>query len=46
VKSDEHIVVISVIGTNEKQETVINGKIKVCPPHRLEEIHGRALDNF
>ncbi|CAH2716105.1 hypothetical protein BACCIP111895_03289 [Neobacillus rhizosphaerae] len=46
VKSDEHIVVISVIGTNEKKETVINGKIKVCPPHRLEEIHGRALDNF
>ncbi|WP_312471119.1 MaoC/PaaZ C-terminal domain-containing protein [Neobacillus sp.] len=46
VKSEEHIVVISVIGTNEKKETVINGKIKVCPPHRLEEIHGRALDNF
>jgi len=46
VKPTEHTVVISVVGTNEKNEPVINGKIKVCPPHRLEEIHGKALENF
>ncbi|SMQ83393.1 Acyl dehydratase [Bacillus sp. OV166] len=46
VVRDEHTIVISVIGMNEKNETVILGRVKVCPPHRLEEIHGRALDNF
>lgn len=46
VTSDEHTVVISVVGSNEKNETVIQGKVKVCPPHRLEEIHGKTLDNF
>lgn len=46
VKRDEHTVVISVLGKNEKKETVITGKIKVCPPHRLEKIHGRELENF
>jgi 3-hydroxybutyryl-CoA dehydratase len=46
VTRDEHTVVISVVGSNEKNETVIQGKVKVCPPHRLEEIHGKTLDNF
>jgi len=46
VKQAEHTVVMSVVGTNEKNELVINGKIKVCPPYRLEEIHGKALENF
>jgi 3-hydroxybutyryl-CoA dehydratase len=46
VQRAEHTVVISVVGTNEKNEIVINGKMKVCPPHRLEEIHGKALENF
>ncbi|MFJ7727194.1 MaoC/PaaZ C-terminal domain-containing protein [Neobacillus sp. NPDC097160] len=46
VNPTEHTVVMRVVGTNEKNETVINGKIKVCPPHRLEEIHGRVLENF
>lgn len=46
VTREEHTIVISVAGTNEKDETVIQGKVKVCPPHRLEEIHGRALENF
>jgi 3-hydroxybutyryl-CoA dehydratase len=46
VNRDKHTVVISVTGSNEKNETVIQGKVKVCPPHRLEEIHGKALENF
>jgi len=46
VTRDEHTIMISVVGTNEKEELVIQGKIKVCPPHRLEEIHGKTLDNF
>jgi 3-hydroxybutyryl-CoA dehydratase len=46
VTRDEHTIVISVVGTNEKNVTVIQGKVKVCPPHRLVEIHGKTLDNF
>jgi 3-hydroxybutyryl-CoA dehydratase len=46
VTRDEHTIVISVVGTNEKKETVIKGKVKVCPPHRLEDFHGKALENF
>ncbi|MBO0960110.1 enoyl-CoA hydratase [Neobacillus sp. MM2021_6] len=42
----EHTAVVSVLGSNEKKETVISGKFKVCPPHKLEEIHGKALENF
>jgi acyl dehydratase len=46
VNNGEHTVVINVTGANEKNETVIDGKVKVCPPHRLEEFHGKALENF
>ncbi|MBV7506075.1 enoyl-CoA hydratase [Bacillus sp. sid0103] len=46
VLRDEHTIVISVLGINEKNEPVIQGKVKVCPPHRLEEIHAKTLDNF
>ena len=46
VRLSEHAVVIRVVGMNEDNETVIEGKFMVCPPHRLEDIHGKALDNF
>jgi 3-hydroxybutyryl-CoA dehydratase len=46
VRKDQHFIVIKVTGTNENKEAVINGSLQVCPPYRLEEIHGSALDNF
>ncbi len=46
VDRSEHVVFIRVAGTNEDNETVIRGKLKVCPPHRFEDIHGKVLDNF
>lgn len=46
VNRDKHTITIQVIGTNEKKETVIRGSVKVCPPHRLADIHGKALENF
>jgi 3-hydroxybutyryl-CoA dehydratase len=46
VNNDDHSVMISVVGTNEKEEIVITGKLKVCPPHRLEAMDGHVLDNF
>ncbi|MCM3767219.1 MaoC/PaaZ C-terminal domain-containing protein [Neobacillus niacini] len=46
VRNEEHFIVIKVVGTNEDKETVISGSLNVCPPYRLEDIHGRALDNF
>ena len=46
VRLSENVVVIHVVGMNEDNETVIEGKLTVCAPHRLEDIHGTALDNF
>src|SRR3954462_13910015 len=46
VRLSENVVVIHVVGMNEDNETVIDGKLMVCPPHRLEDIHGKVLDNF
>ncbi|MBU8916713.1 MaoC family dehydratase N-terminal domain-containing protein [Bacillus sp. FJAT-29953] len=46
VNREGHFVAIRVSAFNEKNETVITGVLKVCPPYRLEEIHARALDNF
>lgn len=46
VLRSEHVVVIRVEGMNEVNERVISGLFKVCPPHRLEDLHGRVLDNF
>lgn len=46
VNHEQHYVVINVAGNNEKDEVVINGQLKVCPPYRLEGLEGRALDNF
>ncbi len=46
VNHDEHFITLSIFGTNKTKETVINGKVKVSPPHQLLEIHGSALENF
>jgi acyl dehydratase len=46
VNLKERTVTIKVVGTDEKDELVINGKMKVSPPHRLEAIHAKVLDNF
>jgi 3-hydroxybutyryl-CoA dehydratase len=46
VNHENHYVKIKLIGNNEENEVVVNGKIKVCPPYRLEGLDARALDNF
>jgi len=46
VNKDEHTITIKVAGTNEQNEQVISGSLKVSPPYRLEEFHGVDLDNF
>lgn len=46
VNLPEHYIVLRIIGRNDKDETVVIGKVKVCPPHRLREIHSAALENF
>jgi 3-hydroxybutyryl-CoA dehydratase len=46
VNHDDHTVNMTVVGTNEKEEVVITGKLKVCPPHRLSGMDGNVLDNF
>jgi acyl dehydratase len=46
VAPSDNLITIHVTGMNENDQTVVNGKLKVNPPCRLEGIHGRALDNF
>lgn len=46
VSKSNHTVQIKVQGTNEEDETVINGTLLVCPPHRLHTMDGHTLDNF
>ena len=46
VNHEDHTVVITVVGTNEKDEAVINGKLTVCPPYRLGGMDANVLDNF
>ena len=46
VNHEDHTVMITVVGTNEKEEAVITGKVKVCPPYRLGGMDGNVLDNF
>lgn len=46
VNNDQHTVIIGVEGKNEKEEMVIKGRLKVCPPYRLEGMDGKVLENF
>ncbi|MEW9051714.1 MAG: MaoC/PaaZ C-terminal domain-containing protein [Neobacillus sp.] len=46
VNPDSHTITIQVTGTNEQDQEVIQGKLTVCPPHRLEGMEGQILDNF
>ncbi|KAB2334200.1 MaoC/PaaZ C-terminal domain-containing protein [Bacillus mesophilum] len=46
VNTTEHTIQLSVIGTNEENEVVIRGELVVCPPHRIQQMDGNALDNF
>lgn len=39
-------VYISVVGENEKGETVIQGKMNVSPPHLLAGLEAKVLENF
>jgi acyl dehydratase len=46
VNTSSHTIQIKVQGTNEEDETVINGLLLVCPPYKLQPMDGNALENF
>jgi 3-hydroxybutyryl-CoA dehydratase len=46
VNQNSNTIQISVKGTDEEEETVIQGLIQVAPPERLEGLDGKALENF
>ncbi|GLB58472.1 MaoC/PaaZ C-terminal domain-containing protein [Cytobacillus sp. NCCP-133] len=46
VNTSSHTIQIKVQGTNEEDETVINGQLIVCPPYKLQPMDGNALENF
>jgi 3-hydroxybutyryl-CoA dehydratase len=46
IDMSNHIVVIEVSATNDENEIVVSGTVKVCPPHRLEKMNSKTLENF
>ncbi len=46
IEASSHLVHIAVHATNEDNETVVQGRLKVCPPHKLEKMNSKALENF
>ncbi|MFC0270270.1 MaoC/PaaZ C-terminal domain-containing protein [Metabacillus herbersteinensis] len=46
VKATSNEIVVDVYARNDKEETVIDGKITVCPPCKLSSMDGQALENF
>lgn len=46
VNKSKHTVEIAVNATNENDETVLTGKLLVCPPYPVASMDGKALDNF
>ncbi|WP_174729586.1 MaoC/PaaZ C-terminal domain-containing protein [Mesobacillus harenae] len=46
VNRNNHFIEISVTVSNENEDEVAAGKLKVCPPYRQERLEGKALENF
>lgn len=46
VNKGKHTVEVTVTGKNEEDETVIKGKLLVCPPYPVQRMDGKALENF
>lgn len=46
VDRKSHAIIIAAEGKDENGQIVVNGNLKVCPPHRLKEMDGSALENF
>lgn len=46
VNISEHTIIIHVHAINEEKESVISGVLTVCPPHRINTLMEKALDNF
>ncbi|GAA0333291.1 MaoC/PaaZ C-terminal domain-containing protein [Bacillus carboniphilus] len=42
----EQTITITVEGTDDEKEPVLQGKLVVCPPSPLAKLDGDALDNF
>lgn len=46
VNEKQHTVLVKVQAADEKDRTVISGTLLVCPPHPIEPILSKTLDNF
>lgn len=44
--ASENKIVVEVRAANSEEEIVLEGKITVCPPHKMTPMEGEALDNF
>ncbi|MBB6452081.1 acyl dehydratase [Salirhabdus euzebyi] len=41
-----HCITIEVKGYDEENDIVIDGKLEVCPPHEMESMNAKSLENF
>lgn len=46
IHTELNLITISVQGTDEENQLVIDGIVKVNPPCKLQQMDGNALDNF
>ncbi|MCM3323121.1 MaoC/PaaZ C-terminal domain-containing protein [Cytobacillus kochii] len=46
VDEEKHSIEMKVQATNEENETVLYGQMKVCPPYPLESLNSKVLENF
>ncbi|MCC3356457.1 MaoC/PaaZ C-terminal domain-containing protein [Bacillus sp. REN16] len=46
VNFHEHTVEISVAALDEDESKAIEGRLLVCPPHRITPMEGKILENF
>jgi 3-hydroxybutyryl-CoA dehydratase len=46
VHPSQNKIVVDIHAVNSEEQTVLEGKITVCPPHKMTPMEGKALENF
>ncbi|UGB29770.1 MaoC/PaaZ C-terminal domain-containing protein [Metabacillus sp. B2-18] len=46
VHTSDNKIVVDIHAVNSEEKTVLEGKITVCPPHKMTPMEGKALENF
>lgn len=46
VDVEAHLIKMQISADDDKGGRIIDGKLTICPPYRLSEMNGKALENF